>query len=983
MSWYTVPSLLSNGSVLTGIVLNCFDFMNVSKGGIANNTIINSGASLTVYSGGTANDTIINSYGSMVNDYGAVTNNTTVNHGGHMVVYGTGARRIKENGGWVQVTDYYGASASFVPNALYGLVLSSNDVATAHSGTTMTSTWILCGCLEVCGGSADLATIDDGLLTVVSGGKATSTTVNNYGDIYVSCDGLAQFTTINSGGRMTIYNGGIAHVIEINSGGSLFVANEGTVYDTTINSGAVLSIGKGETLDDITVNPGGILKVEQGGTALLIKENGGYVYGITGYDNRNVTFAPNEFSKLVLASASATVNSGTTATATVINNLGEMYVYSGGTANDTSIDNHQDHTVYYPDGANGNETASYGRLLVKEGGTVNHTNIYSGGEMCVYKDATANDTTINDSGFLYVYNGGIAAGISVNPNGQIRVYKGGTAKEVVENGGAVYISSGANVVFIPHTIRSLNIQDESLATLHSGTVAVDAIINSGGSMEIFSAGQLKNINVKEGGGLYVSSGGKVTGKMEIYQSEDTTFSLERGAIIDFDISCFSVNSPARINNLPLIGGPIFTITVSASQTAGCYTLADSLSNEFLPDFTICTTETNYGTIEIDDEALRYENYTFKLVTSEGKLLLIVDKEESIGAGKTPYVTQAWAPDGSSGYVVEYSTDNFQTTVCMNVFSNAMDTFAPPTECQWRARSQEGSTWTTGNVLPISDNGLPQYLHSIANGVADVFFAQKYGTWEDKYSALHLGSVDSWQGTNEEVSLFGKNKLADIIEGSEDANLLLLTDDSNGDALFVDDTFSSLPVNIFKQQSRLARIDEIRAGDGNDIVDLTSQQFTYVGNNMTVRGGLGDDIIWANNGNNNLFGDAGNDRIVGASGNDLIVGGAGNDSLHGGGGNDIFVFGGDWGHDSVEQLIDGKVTLWFAEGSEAKWNHETLTYIDGDKSVKVTGVGIESISLKFGDEDEQYTHLLAIGAFNEFTSEKIFEVFDDRNTGILA
>jgi hypothetical protein len=103
-------------------------------------------------------------------------------------------------------------------------------------------------------------------------------------------------------------------------------------------------------------------------------------------------------------------------------------------------------------------------------------------------------------------------------------------------------------------------------------------------------------------------------------------------------------------------------------------------------------------------------------------------------------------------------------------------------------------------------------------------------------------------------------------------------------------------------------------------------------------------------------------------------------MHGGGGNDTFVFGDDWEKDTVEQLATGKVTLWFKEGDESNWNESTLTYTDGDKSVKVSGVALENISLKFGNQDAQYADLLAAGTFDEFTSEKIFE---DKNKGMLA
>jgi Ca2+-binding RTX toxin-like protein len=129
----------------------------------------------------------------------------------------------------------------------------------------------------------------------------------------------------------------------------------------------------------------------------------------------------------------------------------------------------------------------------------------------------------------------------------------------------------------------------------------------------------------------------------------------------------------------------------------------------------------------------------------------------------------------------------------------------------------------------------------------------------------------------------------------------------------------------------------------------------------------------------LFGDKGNDRLVGASGNDVLAGGAGNDSLHGGGGNDFFVFGADWGKDIVEQLADGNVTLWFADGRAANWNAETLTYTDGENSVAVNGVTADKVALKFGDDGSaQYATLAEAGVFADFTSENVFE-----KKGVLA
>ena len=342
-----------------------------------------------------------------------------------------------------------------------------------------------------------------------------------------------------------------------------------------------------------------------------------------------------------------------------------------------------------------------------------------------------------------------------------------------------------------------------------------------------------------------------------------------------------------------------------------------------------------------------------------------------------------AVTGATGYVVEYSTDNFEHLVRLHTESNGVSSFCLPRGTyQWRVRASESDEWVTGeNIAADTVAATPQLVSSDADGNADVFFANAAGTWGANYAAKHVGSIGDWAGTNESVSISGKNKLADIFEGSTDANVLLMTDDANGDALFVDDIYTALPGTVAEQQSRIARIDEIRAGAGNDVVDLTSQRFEYIGDGLTVRGGDGNDTIWANKGDNFLFGDSGNDRIVGASGNDVLVGGVGNDSMHGGGGNDIFAFCDNWGADTVEQLSDGSVTLWFASGDEANWNAATLTYADGTGSVKVSGVTADKVTLKFGDDgSEQFAALASIGAFADVTSEKVFE---EKGKGILA
>lgn len=349
---------------------------------------------------------------------------------------------------------------------------------------------------------------------------------------------------------------------------------------------------------------------------------------------------------------------------------------------------------------------------------------------------------------------------------------------------------------------------------------------------------------------------------------------------------------------------------------------------------------------------------------------------------------SWEETGADQYIVEYSTDNFEHVIQVVTTTSATDMLELPAGTyRWRVKADGGEEWSVGEEIVVSEaapDNTPKVVHSVENGSDDLFFAMPNGIWSGFYCAQHVGSLnDGWTGTNEFVSASGKGRIQNLFFGSSDPNVLCLTDAENGDALFVDDIYTDSPDELGLSRSRIAQIDEIRAGAGDDIVDMTSQRFEYTGNGLTIRGGDGDDVIWTNKGGNMLFGDVGNDRIVGASGNDVIAGGIGDDSMHGGGGNDVFTFCDNWGMDTVEQLMDGAVTLWFVSGDESNWDTETLTYTDGDNSVTVSGVFPEQVTLVFGGNGEDavlFAMLSDMGAFADFTSEKIFE---ESGAGLLA
>ena len=156
-------------------------------------------------------------------------------------------------------------------------------------------------------------------------------------------------------------------------------------------------------------------------------------------------------------------------------------------------------------------------------------------------------------------------------------------------------------------------------------------------------------------------------------------------------------------------------------------------------------------------------------------------------------------------------------------------------------------------------------------------------WTSGFVAWNVGAPDAVIN-GDKVTVAPRYRSHDNFDGGEGTDTLIMGDDD--EALFLDDRYSDNPDGY--NTARLIDIEIIRAGDGDDIVDLTSKQFSY--DDVSIYGDGGNDVLWGNAGDDYIEGGTGNDHLDGASGNDTLFGGAGNDRMFGQSGDDTFIVG---------------------------------------------------------------------------------------------
>ena len=292
------------------------------------------------------------------------------------------------------------------------------------------------------------------------------------------------------------------------------------------------------------------------------------------------------------------VTSGGVIQNTAVGSSGFLYVMSGGRADTTNIS-----------GLNAS-------CWISSSGAAVNTRVYSGGDFTVFGGAAAAGTTVKSKGEAHVYDGGYISRATIKSGGYLNVYDGATATAVkIEDGGRLLleISSDTNIQ---------GTSNGSAFQANNGTVS-DFTVNYDDRLRVFTGAIADNIHVKDGGRIFVSSGGCLTGTLNM--DSGAYVHGYSGALFNFDITDRSSYDTALYNDLSLIGGtPTYYVMVSSCQKEGEYKLAAG-AGSFTGSVSVYDTGAGYiGTLTVNGSSITYGNNVYSLKKNNGTLVLALD-----------------------------------------------------------------------------------------------------------------------------------------------------------------------------------------------------------------------------------------------------------------------------------------------------------------------------------------------------------------------
>ena len=268
---------------------------------------------------------------------------------------------------------------------------------------------------------------------------------------------------------------------------------------------------------------------------------------------------------------------------------------------------------------------------------------------------------------------------------------------------------------------------------------------------------------------------------------------------------------------------------------------------------------------IADDMIDFSSYKYGAYRDQnGQLSYLANYFKSAGTPiVTDYPVYAMGGLGADLYVYTSSKDNYLGAKIISLGENS----------QLRSAGVRGSSLTDGQLYSSSGDDV----------------------WADGFAAVYaychtvmVGKSYSYT-TNLWFPIKGKQKFSDVVQSDSTSDRIrplnvYLSNNATGDAFFLHDTFSpynksvSLVSDAIGRQyaPRLSGVDWLFAGDGNDIVDLTS---TELSNQLVVNRvdlGPGDDILMGHF--NMAYGGDGDDLIIASGDYSMVTGGFGKDTF---------------------------------------------------------------------------------------------------------
>jgi len=747
MSYYYV----SSGVTSTGVTLSYNDYLYVSSGGVASDTTVNYDCYLLVSEGGTAD--VIH-----------------VNFRGVLEVYSGGTAT---NIDWTPCEGtlyiYPGAQATF---------------ASSYTGVYYGSSGYLLGSAEVWD-SSEVAS--DWRVCVMNGGIASNTYIH-YADLEVYSGGVASSISMSWYGRCSVYSGGSANDVIVGDRGDMTVASGGTA--TNIKADGTLYVREGASADKIKVNGG--LYVNSGGTATEIDWTP-CVGGLSIEDGAHVTFT-SEYSGVYYGEYGQLKSNAATMENMNLASGSGMFVMADGVANRITIGAYGAEMIIWSGGVANDATGNGGRIRVSSGGIANNAMINANCYFSVSSGGTANNTTVNQYGHLVVSSGGTADKTQVKGWGRLEVSSGGTATDVdwTPCEGYVIVSEGAHVTFANEYsgvyygkdhqllssamtlsgiamdgsypemyvmnggmadnitvsgwgmlyISSGGTANEAIVSsgymyVYSGGVAKNAAVSSGGSIILDSGGVASDTTVSYGGRLYVSSGGKLTGRM--FFDYGLFVSAYEGAIVDFNISERRPSDFRLVDDLSAIqGNPLYTLTVSGTETTGSYRLA-GYAADFNETITVVNTSgVELGTLAVADGTKEIGGVKYALTLNKENVLSVMvgEIDPNVFTGELTSATKEITA-GSSALCVDVNISGL-----LKVLDGG---------------TADYTTVNSGGTLHVSEGGVANYTTLNRNFNDDGFMVFKGGvasnTTVDDFGMMIVSSGGSAIDTT--LLLFGR------------------------------------------------------------------------------------------------------------------------------------------------------------------------------------------------------------------------------------